>query len=274
MPVTNAKEVNELMTLLGSAPLKRYGQNFLVDQKIIKEIIAYFNPQAEDNILEIGPGLGALTSHLIDSRAQVIVVEIDRKLSGFLNSNLKDKGNLTVINQNILQTKINAFPSPLRIISNLPYNITTLIIEKILKESVNVSDFLFMVQKEVIARLNAKVGDSEYGPLAILLDLLTERTKVMNIPREAFYPQPNVTSTIFHIRLTHIYDNHDVASLFRLIKAMFLSRRKTIFNNLAIYLQDKEKAAKTLENLSVSMNMRPEQLPPSAYLNLYLYLKK
>ena len=152
MPVTNAKEVNELMTLLGSAPLKRYGQNFLIDQKIIEDIIQAFQPQKKDNILEIGPGLGALTTHLVGSGAQVIAVEIDRKLSAFLQSNLKINGNLVVINQNILQTKLSAFPSPLRIISNLPYNITTLVIEKIIKESINVKDFLFMVQKEVIAR--------------------------------------------------------------------------------------------------------------------------
>ncbi|HKM11396.1 MAG TPA: 16S rRNA (adenine(1518)-N(6)/adenine(1519)-N(6))-dimethyltransferase RsmA [Bacilli bacterium] len=269
MPVTNAKEVNELMTLLGSAPLKRYGQNFLIDQKIIEDIIQAFQPQKKDNILEIGPGLGALTTHLVGSGAQVIAVEIDRKLSAFLQSNLKINGNLVVINQNILQTKLSAFPSPLRIISNLPYNITTLVIEKIIKESINVKDFLFMVQKEVIARLNAKVGTAEYGPLAIMLNLLTEGKSIMNIPREAFYPQPNVTSTIYYLSFTHLYDDYEVLGIFRLVKSMFLSRRKTIYNNLAIYLKNKNEAENTLNALGVLLNTRPEQLSPEVYLDLY-----
>lgn len=269
MPVTNAKEVNELMTLLGSAPLKRYGQNFLIDQKIIEDIIQAFQPQKKDNILEIGPGLGALTTHLVGSGAQVIAVEIDRKLSAFLQSNLKISGNLVVINQNILQTKLSAFPSPLRIISNLPYNITTLVIEKIIKESINVKDFLFMVQKEVIARLNAKVGTAEYGPLAIMLNLLTEGKSIMNIPREAFYPQPNVTSTIYYLSFTHLYDDYEVLGIFRLVKSMFLSRRKTIYNNLAIYLKNKNEAENTLNALGVLLNTRPEQLSPEVYLDLY-----
>ncbi|MFA5735626.1 MAG: 16S rRNA (adenine(1518)-N(6)/adenine(1519)-N(6))-dimethyltransferase RsmA [Bacilli bacterium] len=269
MPVTNAKEVNELMTLLGSAPLKRYGQNFLIDQKIIEDIIQAFQPQKKDNILEIGPGLGALTTHLVGSGAQVIAVEIDRKLSAFLQSNFKTNGNLVVINQNILQTKLSAFPSPLRIISNLPYNITTLVIEKIIKESINVKDFLFMVQKEVIARLNAKVGTAEYGPLAIMLNLLTEGKSIMNIPREAFYPQPNVTSTIYYLSFTHLYDDYEVLGIFRLVKSMFLSRRKTIYNNLAIYLKNKNEAENTLNALGVLLNTRPEQLSPEVYLDLY-----
>lgn len=269
MPVTNAKEVNELMTLLGSAPLKRYGQNFLIDQKIIEDIIQAFQPQKKDNILEIGPGLGALTTHLVGSGAQVIAVEIDRKLSAFLQSNLKINGNLVVINQNILQTKLSAFPSPLRIISNLPYNITTLVIEKIIKESINVKDFLFMVQKEVITRLNAKVGTAEYGPLAIMLNLLTEGKSIMNIPREAFYPQPNVTSTIYYLSFTHLYDDYEVLGIFRLVKSMFLSRRKTIYNNLAIYLKNKNEAENTLNALGVLLNTRPEQLSPEVYLDLY-----
>ena len=269
MPVTNAKEVNELMTLLGSAPLKRYGQNFLIDQKIIEDIIQAFQPQKKDNILEIGPGLGALTTHLVGSGAQVIAVEIDRKLSAFLQSNLKINGNLVVINQNILQTKLSAFPSPLRIISNLPYNITTLVIEKIIKESINVKDFLFMVQKEVIARLNAKVGTAEYGPLAIMLNLLTEGKSIMNITREAFYPQPNVTSTIYYLSFTHLYDDYEVLGIFRLVKSMFLSRRKTIYNNLAIYLKNKNEAENTLNALGVLLNTRPEQLSPEVYLDLY-----
>lgn len=270
MAISKPNEVEALMKMLKSAPLKRYGQNFLLDQKIINDIITAFNPQKGENILEIGPGLGALTKHLIDSEANVFAVEIDRKLAAFLETNYPS---LKIINKNILQCKIDNFPRPLRIISNLPYNITTAIIEKILKESGGVSDFLFMVQKDVIERLKAKPGDSQYGPLAILLSLFTEGQTLMNIPREAFYPRPHVTSTIYHLHFHQQYEPEIVRGVFYLSKAMFLSRRKTIFNNLSLYLKDKNKAKLALDSLKIHPDLRPEQIAPTFYLELYRYLK-
>ncbi|MGI6713778.1 MAG: 16S rRNA (adenine(1518)-N(6)/adenine(1519)-N(6))-dimethyltransferase RsmA [Bacilli bacterium] len=272
MPISKPSDVEALMKMMKTAPLKRYGQNFLLDQKLIDEIITAFNPKKGENILEIGPGLGALTEKLVKSGAQVFAVEIDRKLTAFLQANFHNASNLKLINKNILQCKIHEFPTPLRIISNLPYNITTSVIEKVIKESSGVSDFYFMVQREVIGRLKAKTGDKEYGPLAILLALFTEGKVVINIPREAFYPRPHVTSTIYHFRFHHRYPQEVINGVFSLTKAMFLSRRKTIFNNLTLYLKDKNKAQITLKTLKTQMNSRPEQLDPIFYLELYQYL--
>lgn len=274
MPVNDPKSVNDILTLLQSAPLKRYGQNFLIDPAVRQAIINQFNPQPLDEIVEIGPGLGSLTGGLLETGAQVTAIEIDHKLSAFLEQTYRSNQNFKVVNENVLRVKFDQFAKPIRLISNLPYNITTEVLEKAIKESSNIRDFLFMVQKEVIPRLIAKPGDENYGPLAIGFTIFGEGKRVLNVAREAFFPQPNVTSAVYYVRFTHQYDAKTVQGIFRLIKALFLSRRKTIFNNLAAHLGDKVLATALLEKLAIALNTRPEDLAPSFYHDLYFLIEK
>lgn len=242
--------------------LKKYGQNFLTDEELCKKTVKYLLEDTSSTIVEVGPGLGALTSQLVGTSKKVILVEIDRGLSSILERQYQD---FEVINKDFLRFEI---PSgKVSVISNIPYYLTTPIIEHVLLDSENLVQFVFMVQKEVVTRLIASVGTKEYSPLTILITLMGSISKLVDVTKDKFYPSPNVDSSIFLFK--NVNNLKEKRQLYKFIKALFHNRRKTIYNNLAAVIGDKQTALEVLESLSITTNLRPEQISSEIYVNLY-----
>lgn len=244
---------------------KELGQNYLIDKDICKKIVTLLNIKNTDNVLEIGSGYGALSIFLLDENFKTLTLnDVDQGSLEFLNSLKESKHNTFVENKSGLKIDLNKYS---KIISNLPYYITNDLLERCLVKG-NAERYVFMVQKEVYNRLIAKVNEEEYGPLAIIISLTSEIKKEMIISRDSFLPKPHVDSLVFSIdqRNKLAIDKYDFL-LF--LKKMFLHRRKTIFNNLTLYLKNKDQAKNILNDLTISILMRPEQITPEQYLNIY-----
>jgi len=254
-----------LLERLGLAPQKRFGQNFLISNTICEKVTKIVIEDTSTLIYEIGPGLGALSDHLADAPKKVKLVEIDHGLAYFLKHRYLTKENVEVIDKDILKT--NFEDEAISVISNLPYYITTSIIEKVILENQKLVNFVFMVQQEVSERLFASPQTKEYGPLAILLNLSGTIKHVVNADRTAFYPAPYVNSSVYVFKLkTH---GLEINKLYKFIKALFLMRRKTIYNNLMTLVGDKEKAVTIIEKSGLLVNMRPEEIEAAAFVKLF-----
>lgn len=230
----------EIIRKYGFAFQKKYGQNFLIDANILKKIVSSAEITTEDCVMEIGPGIGALTQHLAESAGQVIAVEIDRKLIPILEETLADYDNVTVLNEDILKVDMGKLAGernggrPLKVVANLPYYITTPIIMGLFESHAPLSDMTVMVQTEVAERMQAGPGGKEYGPLSLAVQYYARPEIVMHVPPSCFMPRPGVGSSV--IRLTRRTDRPvegDERFLFSVIRAAFNQRRKTLANALA-----------------------------------------
>lgn len=262
---------------------KHFGQNFLIDQNLIKKIIDAFTLKTNDTVLEIGPGLGALTEHLVSRLSnsdnnRINVVEIDPELITKLEDKFNHKINL--IHSDILKFDINTVTptdkqsNKLRIIGNLPYNISTPILFHLFKNIQNIQDMLFMLQLEVVDRITAKPNTKQYGRLSVMTQLLCDATKVLHIPATAFKPQPKVESAIVYLkpnlsRWQHVLGdkttNIDFELFNKIVTAAFNQRRKTISNSLKEYVDEQ-----AFESLNLSPKLRAENLSIEDYLSIYL----
>lgn len=219
---------------------KRFGQNFLIDDRVLDKIIDASFITKEDTVLEIGPGIGTLTERLLERAGTVIAVEIDRDLVGILKETLSEYDNLVLINDDILKVDIRALADEynggrsIKIIANLPYYITTPIIMGIYESGAPVEEITVMVQKEVAMRMQAQPGTKDYGALSLAVAYYAEPYIAANVPRNCFMPRPNVDSAV--IRLTSFkeppVDVKDPKLMFRIIRAVFNQRRKTMVNSL------------------------------------------
>jgi len=215
-------------------PLKRFGQNYLVDKNVVKKIIDEFNPEKEDVVLEIGPGTGALTSELINNVKRLIAVEIDKRSV----KQLKEKfPSLEIINQDFLETNLSEFVNKnekLRIIGNIPYYITSPILFKLIYERKFVKDALLMVQYEVAKRITAEKGTKNYGILSVLLNYFAKTKLCFKISPNVFYPKPKVYSAIIRIKFNEEEQKNFDDNLFiNVVKAAFGNRRKVLKNSLS-----------------------------------------
>ena len=217
---------------MNNKPLKKFGQNYLTDKNIILKIVKRFSPQKNDNIIEIGPGRGALTSELIKTSANITAIEIDNRVI----ENLTEKyPEVTFINDDFLKIDLTQFVSDkkLRIIGNIPYNITSPILFKLIENNNIVSDALLMVQYEVAKRIVAQPNSKEYGILAVILNYFAEVKLEFKIPPSVFTPKPKVDSAIITLGFSKkILRDLDARHFINVVKAAFGNRRKTLRNSL------------------------------------------
>lgn len=264
-PIANKEYVIKTMVEITAKPLKKWGQNFLIDDKVAEAIVKSIDLDAKKRVLEIGSGLGALSYHLVKSKAHVDLLEIDPLLSEHLRKVFRNDSGVTVITQDVLKTNLSGYDV---IVGNLPYYITTPIIEQVLDVASTTSTFVAMVQKEAYPRINAKLGNESYGPLSILISYLGKVKMVSKVSKVCFLPTPHVDSLVFKIDFRKDIDPVFTKELTKVVKGLFRLRRKTILNNLYGYLGDKEKAAELLLKLNTPINKRPEELPLSFYVSL------
>lgn len=213
-------------------PLKRFGQNYLVDKNVIQKIVNEFNPGMDDVVIEIGPGTGALTSELMSKVKKLYAVEIDKRVVERLALSYPS---VHVINQDFIKLDLNIYSDekPLRIIGNIPYNITSPILFKLIEKRALVSDTMLMVQLEVAKRITAKENSDDYGILGVLLNYFAETKLCFKISPNVFYPKPKVESAIIHLNFTkNVQSDVDDKLFIQVVKAAFGNRRKKLKNSL------------------------------------------
>lgn len=269
MKIASKEYVVKRMSELMLNPKKKYSQNFLTDYDVVKESVDSLSLIDRDIILEIGPGLGALTQELLDRGNLLYAYEIDEDMYKHLNEVFSRNTNFHLFNQDFLKVDLSfLLDRSVKVISNVPYNITTPIIEKILTSNINVKCFEFMVQKEVYDRIRAKKGSKDYSPLNIMIEYVGKLSLVKKVTKDKFIPSPNVDSVVLKIDFINQRDKEKEKVLFPLLKACFFQRRKTLLNNLSIYFNDKEKARNILIKANLNENLRGEQLELKDYLHL------
>ena len=247
---------------------KRFGQNFLHDAGVIDRILRAINAKAGEHILEIGPGQGALTEGVLGSGAQLDVVELDKDLVPILNRQFADHGNFRLHQGDALKfdfTSLGAAPRSLRVVGNLPYNISTPLIFHLLDNAELIRDMHFMLQKEVVERLAAGPGGGDWGRLSIMVQYHCRVEHLFNVGPGAFNPPPKVDSAIVrlvpHDVLPHPAKDHRL--LERIVREAFNQRRKTLRNTLKALL-----SSEAIEAAGVDGSLRPEQLDLAAFVRL------
>jgi 16S rRNA (adenine1518-N6/adenine1519-N6)-dimethyltransferase len=251
---------------------KRFGQNFLTDTHIIHQIISAINPKKTDALVEIGPGLGALTRPLLNSVDNLIAIEIDRDLHAHLLTLKAAEHQLQLVQGDALTFDYASLDKKsLRIVGNLPYNISTPILIHLLSYTSIIQDMHFMLQKEVVDRLAAQPGSKAYGRLSILLQYYANVEALFDVPPESFNPIPKVMSAIVRITPhTHSpFEPVDMALFSALVAKAFSMRRKTLANNLKPLISVAELTA-----LDIDPKQRPEQLDIKDYVRLTLLMKE
>ena len=275
----NPKKTIEVLQKYDFVFQKKFGQNFLIDPHVLDKIMNAADIQKEDFVLEIGPGIGTMTQNLACRAREVFAVEIDRALIPILEDTLKDYGNVTILNQDILKVDIKKLAEehnqgkPVKVVANLPYYITTPIIMGLFEEDVPVESITVMVQKEVAERMQTGPGSKDYGALSLAVQYYARPYIAANVPPNCFMPRPKVGSAV--IRLTRHekppVDVKDQKLMFRIIRASFNQRRKTLVNGLknASDLEfSKEDIEKALSACGFPMGIRGEALTLQDFADL------
>lgn len=246
-------------------PKKRFGQNFLQDENILNKIVKEINAQPEDIVIEIGPGYGALTRKLKGSAKNLIAVEIDKELAADLKKSLPE---LQMINQDFLDSELSAFSAKgrkLRIVGNIPYNITSPILFKLIENNNLINDAVFMVQLEVAKRMTANRGTKDYGILAVLLNYFTDTKICFKISPNVFFPKPKVFSGLVHIYFNELKVSKEFQRTFiQIVKAAFGNRRKTLKNSFSNSIFAENNFSKS----GIDLSLRAEQLEVSDFIKL------
>ncbi len=216
---------------------RRFGQNFLVDRSVIDRIISAVNAHRDETIIEIGPGRGALTLRLTENTGRLIAIEFDRELVPVLREQFKDTPNLQLIEDDALNVNFCDVIEPARsarVVANLPYNIATAILQRLIEQRNCITDMTLMLQREVADRITAAAGSTERGYLSVLVEAYCETEKLFDVPPRAFRPAPRVWSTVVRLRVRSktAVEVKDEKLLWQIVSAGFAQRRKTILNNL------------------------------------------
>lgn len=272
------EETQMLLNQYGLRANKKLGQNFLINQQIIDDIIEKAEVSKEDVVLEIGPGLGSLTKSLLKNAKKVIAVELDENMISLLQNRF-GKENFEVIHEDILKLDLFAIAEKygkIKIVANLPYYITTPIIMRLLEEKYPIETITVMVQKEVGERLCAEAGEREIGAVTFGVNYYSKVKKIIDVPKENFLPAPEVDSCVlrFDILPEPPVKVKDEKRFFRLIKAAFTQRRKTISNSLASGEFNKEQILQALSELGLNPKLRAEDLSLQDFANLINILLK
>ena len=269
--LSNPQKTIEVLQKYNFSFQKKFGQNFLIDPHVLDKIIAAAEITKDDFVLEIGPGIGTLTQYLAEAAREVVSVEIDSTLIPILEDTLSAYDNVSVINEDVLKVDLRKLAEernggkPIKVVANLPYYITTPIIMSLFESHVPLKSLTVMVQKEVALRMQAGPGTKDYGALSLAVQYYASPYLAANVPPNCFMPRPNVGSAV--IRLTRFEETpvqvKDEKLLFRLIRASFNQRRKTLQNGLVNSQEldfTKEQVAAAIATLGVSPSVRGEAL--------------
>ena len=265
---------------------KSLGQNFLISQEVVNNIIKASEISEKDLVIEIGPGLGTLTKRLLEQAGKVICVELDTKMINILEERFFLYKNLEIINQDILKVDLknkikqekekNGFEK-VKIVANLPYYITTPIIMKLLEEELDLESITVMIQKEVADRLTAIPGKKNTGAITYTVYYYTDSEEILEVPKDSFIPEPEVTSEVIklNIRKTPIVEPKNKEKMFKIIKCAFTQRRKTLLNSLVNtnILDSKQQGINMLNSLNINENIRPEELTIEQFKEISDFLK-
>ena len=275
----NPQETIAVLQRYGYNFQKKYGQNFLIDTHVLDKIIGAAQIGPDDFVLEIGPGIGTMTQYLAEAAREVVAVEIDTKLIPILQDTLKEYDNVTVLNEDILKVDIRKIAEeknggkPIKVVANLPYYITTPIIMGLFESEVPLDSITVMVQKEVADRMQVGPGTKDYGALSLAVQYYAEPYIVANVPPNCFIPRPAVGSAV--IRLTRYQEKpvkvNDASFMFKIIRASFNQRRKTLQNGLYNSSElriPKEKTVAALEEMGLTPTIRGEKLSLEEFAQL------
>ncbi|WP_311516159.1 16S rRNA (adenine(1518)-N(6)/adenine(1519)-N(6))-dimethyltransferase RsmA [uncultured Anaerococcus sp.] len=271
------KVVKDIIDFYNFRFSKSLGQNFLVDKNFVEKIVERADVK-DSNVLEIGPGIGTITYEMAKSAKKVVAIEIDSSLLPIIEENMEEFENFKLIHEDILKADLEKIVSEefngeeFSVVSNLPYYITTPIIEKLVTSKLPCRDMTIMVQKEVADRMLATEKDKEYSSLSVFVKYYSDAKKVTNVPKSVFMPQPKIDSTVLKLSLRKYTDQVDEKALFDLIHAGFNKRRKTILNSLADAVE-KDKLRLAFEKLGIKDNLRAENLSLDDFINLTKTIK-
>lgn len=281
--IGSSSRTKEIMRQYGLHAKKGYGQNFLTDQSILQNIVSAAEISKDDNVIEIGPGIGALTEQLAQAAGQVVGLEIDADLLPVLKDVLSSYDNVKIVHQDVLKADLPALiqaefdhpQAPIKVVANLPYYITSPILMGLLNSPVDWDCICVMMQREVADRLTAKVGTKQYGSLTLAIEMSMDAKMAFGVSRHSFVPEPNVDSAIVTLHRRHqplAVAPFDRDKILHLIKICFAHRRKNLGNNLKA-LSGKDSAKKAavlavLEQLHIDSRIRPEQLTLVQFIQL------
>ena len=258
---------------------KKLGQNFLINDEVINGIVEASNIQKEDLVIEIGPGLGTLTSELLENAGKVIAIELDENMLPILNDRFKLYDNFELLNEDVLKVDLNKLISEnmgglskAKVVANLPYYITTPIIMKLLEDKLNIESITVMVQKEVADRITAKPGDKLSGSITYSVDYYADAEKIVFVDKSSFIPAPEVDSEVIKLQIreepkVHV-ENEEL--FFKAIKASFMQRRKTLLNGLinSKLFDNKEEILEILDKMNLNPQIRGEKLTIEQFAEL------
>ena len=252
---------------------KNLGQNFLINEEVVKNIVGCSNIEKEDLVIEIGPGLGTLTKYLLEKAGKVICIELDTKMLQILDDRFSLYNNFELINNDVLKVdlkniiekeKTEGKIKNVKIVANLPYYITTPIIMKLLEEELELESITVMIQKEVADRLIATPGEKNTGAITYSVYYYADSEAIMEVPNSSFIPEPEVTSKVIklNIRKEPAVKPKDKEKMFKIIKYAFMQKRKTLLNSLTNngVFKNKTQGTEILNSLGIKKNVRPEEL--------------
>lgn len=274
-PIATKKRTREIQEKWNASTKKSFGQNFIVEPGVVDKIARSAVLSDDGVVIEIGPGIGALTQYLCEYAKRVIAFEIDPRFPEILKTEI-GSDHLQIILQDFLEVDVNALlepfartNTPVYFASNLPYYITTPILFKLFEASQPIAAITVMMQKEVADRFMAKVGSKEYNALSVITQYRCDLKRIMDVNRNVFWPSPNVGSTVLQFTFKTDKPEIDEAKFVELVKACFVQRRKTILNNLQQWIGDKAKATALLEKAGMEPSLRAQQLGVEDFLHLY-----
>ena len=266
----NPKYTIEVLQKYGFVFQKRFGQNFLIDTRVLDRIIEASEITKDDFVLEIGPGIGTMTQYLADAAREVTAVEIDDALIPILQDTLKEWDNVSVIHGDILKTDIRKIADeknqgrPIKVVANLPYYITSPVIMKLLEEKLPVESLTVMVQKEAAVRICAAPGTRACGAVSVAVQYYSQPQILFDVPRDCFFPAPNVDSAVIRLNIRKeppVKLETEEKQFFKLVRAAFGQRRKTVLNSLNTGLgKSKEELSAALQQAGIAPTARAEQL--------------
>lgn len=268
--------VKQLLSSHGFTFSKSLGQNFLIDGNIVRKIVSSANISSEDYVLEIGPGMGTLTEELALNAKKVVSVELDKSLLPILDETIGKYDNVEIVSGDILdidvdkliEEKLNG--GPVKVVANLPYYVTTPIIGKLIESQANIDSIIVMVQKEVAERMAAGPGSKTYGSLSVFVNFYTNPEIVVKVPKTVFMPQPKIDSAVIKLQMKNELPNVDKEQFFKVVKAAFSKRRKTIFNALSTYGFDLERELfkEYLLKADIKLEERAENLSVEDFIKI------
>ena len=260
---------------------KSVGQNFLINNEVVENIIESSNITQEDMIIEIGPGLGTLTKYLLEKAGKVLCIELDTRMVNILEDRFSENNKFEIINEDVLKVDLNKVIKEnkekgnikkVKIVANLPYYITTPIIMKLLEEKLEIESITVMIQKEVADRLIETPGEKNTGAITYTVYYYCESEKIMDVPNSSFIPEPEVTSEVIkmNLRKEPPVDIENTKVMFMLIKSAYMQRRKTLLNSLTNtrVFMSKQEGMEILKKLNLNENVRPEELTIQDFANI------